>query len=383
MPEHRRGRYSRFVRISKRFVAGSAGLLGAASLGMLGVVVYGLRAELARTRTELARVRAEVRDRDDELARLEDQVRAVDRGLGDVRRFEADARDRLLREIEIRTGSQTEARRRELAALEERLRALREATEAHERMLAASRADDDLELRYQELMSPTVRINARHEVGSGTIVWSKKVGRNVRTYVLTAWHIVQEDPSSEGTQPPLEVDFYANGKLVRTEPGRTVAREEALDLALVEVRGYHVYEHQARLATRRDLEDLRIFSKVYAIGCPLGYSPLPTSGELASKEKELDGNHYWMVNAPTIFGNSGGGIYDARSRKLIGVLSRISAYKNMIDVAVPHMGLVTSLDVVYDWLGGTRYRFILRDRLLAEAGALPASASKPTAAAGR
>ena len=70
-----------------------------------------------------------------------------------------------------------------------------------------------------------------------------------------------------------------------------------------------------------------------------------------------------MINAPTIFGNSGGGIYHASSRTLIGVLSRISAYKNMIDVAVPHMGLVTAMDVVYDWLSTTRYAFVYKDRL--------------------
>jgi hypothetical protein len=125
------------------------------------------------------------------------------------------------------------------------------------------------------------------------------------------------------------------------------------------------------------METLRIFTPIYAIGCPLGYPPLPTSGELTSRDKVLDGNHYWMVNAPTIFGNSGGGIYTAHTHELIGVLSRISAYKNMIDVAVPHMGLVTPIHRVYDWLDRTSYAFVYTDRL-AEA-TLSAQATQTTA----
>ena len=133
----------------------------------------------------------------------------------------------------------------------------------------------------------------------------------------------------------------------------------------------------ANSSKRGALPSIPIFSKVYAIGCPLGYSPLPTSGELTSKDKELDGNQYWMINAPTIFGNSGGGIYLADSRTMIGVLSRISAYKNMIDVAVPHMGLVTPMDQVYEWLDSTRYGFIYRDRLEELANTAQKPAAKP------
>jgi hypothetical protein len=103
---------------------------------------------------------------------------------------------------------------------------------------------------------------------------------------------------------------------------------------------------------------------------------MPTSGEVTSKEKELDGLSYWMVNAPTIFGNSGGGIYAAESRQLIGVLSRISAYKNLIDVAVPHMGIVTPINQVYDWLDTTEFAYVHKDGIESLPEPLPASHSK-------
>ena len=224
-------------------------------------------------------------------------------------------------------------------------------------------------------MNPTVRINARHEVGSGTLVWSQRAGKQVRTYVLSAWHIVQDDVEDGRT---LEVDFYEDGELLRTEPGKVVEAEIDLDLVLIEVVGEHVYELPARLATPDEMTALRVFTPVYAIGCPLGYPPLPTSGEVTSLDKELDGLHFWMINAPTIFGNSGGGIYNATNNSLIGVLSRISAYKNMIDVAVPHMGLVMPLSRVYAWLDTTRYSFVYRDRMTELGVELPQPDASPT-----
>lgn len=359
------------TRVSRGWIARSAALVFVAVSVGLGGLVHQVMEELRETRAEVERLRDLADHQREELTSVKQDLGTVDRKLTDAQALEAAARAHLMREIEARTGSESKQVREQLDELEERLAALRTAAEENARLLAAAQSNETVEVRYHELMSPTVRINARHEVGSGTILWSKSTGRRARTFVLTAWHIVAENASSR-TDDPLEVDFYEGGELIRTELGRVVTRQETIDLALVEVRGYHVYSRQARLPSRAQLAAMEVFAKVYAIGCPLGYSPLPTSGELMSKQKELDGNVYWMINAPTIFGNSGGGIYHADSRTLIGVLSRISAYKNMIDVAVPHMGLVLPMDQVYDWLDTTRYAFAYTDRLHEPQAAQPA-----------
>ena len=250
--------------------------------------------------------------------------------------------------------------------------ALRRAAEEHAGVLAAAEADDDVERRYRALLAPTVRIGARRDYGSGTLLWSHAEAGRVTTYVLTAWHVVAEDATAERE---LEVDAFAGGERIRAERGRVVAHDVPLDLALIEVQGEYLFQDLARLPTRGQLDELRVFSPVYAIGCPLGYSPLPTRGELTSRAKEQDGVHYWMINAPTIFGNSGGGIYDARTHAMVGVLSRISAYnRRAIDVAVPHMGLVLPLDQVYDWLEQAGFGFVVRERL--REASLPASAPR-------
>lgn len=374
-------------RISMRFVRVTGAALLAVGLGFLGSFLLALQRELADARGTIDELRQTSDVQRHELQRLRTDVGDVDRSLDHVRIVEASARARLLEEIEARTEAGAALLRTELGALEERLRALRAAAEEHGRMLADVRQQEDIDARSRALMGPTVRINGTHEVGSGSVLWSRATGPGrARSYVLTAWHILQKE--AEGAL--LEVDIYEDGQALRTDRGRVVAHDRRLDLALVEVDSPQPHRHLASLPDRVEMTGMRVFTPIYAIGCPLGYPPLPTSGELTSRDKVLDGNHYWMVNAPTIFGNSGGGIYTAHTHQLIGVLSRISAYKNMIDVAVPHMGLVTPIHRVYDWLDKTRYGFVYLDRLAegqvsAQAPApaadatksLPASANEP------
>lgn len=372
------------MRISKRYVLFSSVFLVVGTFAALAALLLSIHRELREARQELAEMRGHNEAQRTRISELADRLGTVDERTDARQRAVRSAQKRLEQRLEkaLAEGRSQAALQGRLSELDERVKDLASAAQDHEQLLEASRHDADVSLRYRELMSPTVRVQSKSEVGSGTILLSKPVGRGrARSYVLTAYHIVEEIEGEEG-DAALEVDFYSNGKLIRTELAKVVARQIDLDLALLEVRGYHVYATKARIPTRSALPRTPIFSKVYAIGCPLGYSPLPTSGELTSKDKELDGNHYWMINAPTIFGNSGGGIYHAKSRTMIGVLSRISAYKNMIDVAVPHMGLVTPLDQVYDWLDGTRYAFVYRERL-GELGSLsaPASAAKTTEAA--
>jgi S1-C subfamily serine protease len=372
-------------RISMRFIRVTGAALLAVGLGFLGSFLIALRRELADARgtIEVLQLRTDVQR--DELARLRSHVIAVDQDITRVQTAEASSRAQLLREVDTRTEAGAVVIKNELTALEERLRALRAAAEEHGRLLAEVSAREDIDSRQHELMAPTVRVNAAHEVGSGSLLWTRLLAPGkARSYVLTAWHICAEDPPGA----PVDVDVYEEGEPTRTDRGRIVVHDPTLDLALVEIDSARPHRFLANLPPRELVESLRVFTPIYAIGCPLGYPPLPSSGEVTCRDKLLDGLHYWMVNAPTIFGNSGGGIYTAEGHELIGVLSRISAYKNMIDVAVPHMGLVTPIHRVYDWLDSTEYAFVYRDRLAEQEiradattitrGGLPAAARDAT-----
>jgi hypothetical protein len=108
--------------------------------------------------------------------------------------------------------------------------------------------------------------------------------------------------------------------------------------------------HGARLAGHDELGRVDTFDTVYAVGCPLGNDPIPTSGEVASTTHVVDGIRYWMISAPTYIGNSGGGIFDARTHKLIGIFSKIYTHGSARSTIVPHMGLATPMPVIYEWL---------------------------------
>lgn len=361
-------------RISMRFVRVTGAALLAIGLGFLGSFLLAVRRELQEARGTIEELRSTTVAQKDELARLRTHVDGVEGDLDRVQTVEATARAQLLEEMQARTEAGAAMIRTELTHLEERLRTLRASAEEHGKLLAAQQQQEDVDARYRALMAPTVRVNATHEVGSGSVLWSTFVAAGrARSYILTAWHIVQEEVAGAA----IEIDFYEDGQPSRTERGKVVVHDATLDLALIEVDMASPHRFLAHLPDRPSMQTLRIFTSIYAIGCPLGYPPMPTSGELTSRDKVLDGNHYWMVNAPTIFGNSGGGIYTAQSQHLIGVLSRISAYKNMIDVAVPHMGLVTPIHRVYDWLDTTPFAFVYKDRL---ADTISAQATAPTPA---
>ena len=352
------------VRLNRRLLRSATLGLAAGGAGLFLATTVALHRDLGEARSTIEVLRADGARQRDQVERLAARLDYLDRDVVDSRTLEAQARQRLLEELQLRAKGDAARVQAELGTLEERVVALRTAAEAHERLLADSQRSRDAARRVRGLMAPTVRVNALQEVGSGTALWSRASGPTgagrARTYILTAWHIVQEDAPTAS----IEVDFFAPDRTHRTERGRIVAKDGTLDLALVEVDSAAPQAWLAHLPALPELERIDLFTPVHAIGCPLGYAPVPTSGEITSRDKLLDGNHYWMINAPTIFGNSGGGIYEADTHALIGVLSRISAYKNMIDVAVPHMGLVTPISDVYAWLDRAGYGFVWRDRVV-------------------
>lgn len=347
--------------VSTCFVAAGIGFFGWQLTILQGSVADGrqevqaLRSKLEAERGERAALEArsvELSRRAEELsARVADahqEVASSGHNVGEsIRRIES-------REAVIEAGFN--GLRQELAATAKRLDANGDDVRALRRRLTSVAPES-----YDALLAPTVKISSKSDVGSGTVVFNKRKGDGYLSYILTAHHIVEQnyDPRSP---IPLEVISFQDGRKVREEAGVVVSVNPALDLALIEVASERGYDATAKLLPPERVASVPLYSRVHAMGCPLGYAPTPTSGELTSKSKVLDGQQYWMINAPTIFGNSGGGIYLSDTGEMIGVLSRISAYKNLIDVAVPHMGIITSMDEIYEWLGRDKYQFVLDRR---------------------
>jgi len=243
---------------------------------------------------------------------------------------------------------------------------------------------EDLSMQMQlDILGPSVQVNVQGSVGGGTLLFS----RETHSYVITAHHVIQKilagDTDAE-TRAPVEVTLYdGQGSATDTVEGDLVAWDERKDLALLRLRAVHEYHNVARLAPREVLRSIRVFTPIVAVGCPLGHDPLPTLGEVATLNKEVNGEKFWMMNAPTIFGNSGGGVFHRETRELVGVSVMVCTYDGAVSTPVPHLGILVSLETVYDWLDTLNYHFIYDPEFPLEAFEAVRSANAKSVPPGR
>ena len=214
------------------------------------------------------------------------------------------------------------------------------------------------------MLLPTVQLNGDDTVGSGTIVFSgsnEKNGGNIETYALTSYHVVRNilADTPKAQHDGFDVTVYLPGEKL-TVKGKMVSSHPKIDAALVRVFTDRKLPFVANVLPRTETGSVKVWDPVCAIGCPLGNDPVPSHGEVSSLKNELNGANYWMVNAPTYFGNSGGGIYRADTRQLIGVFSKIYTHGKGTPVVVPHMGLCTPIAAVYEWLASEKLEHLLQ-----------------------
>src|SRR5581483_2392143 len=185
--------------------------------------------------------------------------------MGDSRRSVQELQDRFAR---------SEATLNEARAEFGRLRA--ETTAGLARMLAPAPNSRDPELLQRDILGPSVQVNAGGSVGGGTLLFS----RETHSYVITACHVVQKliaAGDDDETRAPVEVTLYdERGTCSDTVEGDLVAWDDRKDLALVRLRAVHPIRNVAHLAPRETLRSIRVFTPIYAVGCPLGHDPLPT-----------------------------------------------------------------------------------------------------------
>jgi S1-C subfamily serine protease len=227
-----------------------------------------------------------------------------------------------------------------------------ESTKQRLEQLAGTLLPDPKRLN-EDLLAPTVQLNGDDTVGSGTLIRSTrdvKTGKAIN-YVITSYHVVRNIlADSPGAKVDgIAVTIYEGDRKVEVR-GRMVSHDAEIDAALLELETDQVFKHVARVIPRDKIDSVAVWDTVYALGCPLGNDPIPTTGELSSKNNVLNGANYWMINAPTYYGNSGGGIYAADGHCLIGVFSKIYTHGKGNPIVVPHMGLCTPITSIYKWL---------------------------------
>lgn len=273
-----------------------------------------------------------------------------------------------------RTQALVDAHIREVRAKEQDAAARLSQTQgAIERL--ASRVYRDPDLLTRTMLLPTVQLNGDDTVGSGTIVCSGRNPRSgdaIETYVLTSYHVVRNilADTPRAAKDGIDVTVYLPGERLVVK-GRLVASQPRIDAALLQLATERQLPFVADVLPRSEIGTVKVWDPVCAVGCPLGNDPVPSHGEVSSLRNELNGTNYWMVNAPTYFGNSGGGIYRTDTCQLIGVFSKIYTHGKGTPVVVPHMGLCTPIEAIHDWLADEKLDHLLANRRAAELAAPP------------
>lgn len=260
----------------------------------------------------------------------------------------------------------------------------------------------------RNMMYPTVLVRTNRARGSGTVLFSgyveeslickleppvakdsvpcagKEQGRQIRTYVLSAWHVVEGIFANPHKLPPKLVppdgkkdkdkdkkamlDMQASvapqlpplSIIVRVasstgEMETSFARYEAMvvakdvenDLVVLSVK--HTLPFTAWTAPR-DVK-LQPFRPVWALGAPLGFGPLATEGILSGTKEEVGKKRYLLSAAPIYGGNSGGGLFHYSKERY---RFELIAVNRAIGVGpfgpVPHIVLSIPIGMVHDFL---------------------------------
>ena len=248
-----------------------------------------------------------------------------------------------------------------------------------------AKASKEIIQKHEQMFYPTVRVRTKKAGGSGTVVYSETYKDEVYTYVITNHHVVADSVKVEKKWDSVLkrkvdkeildtvfVEFFRYNNYSHTVGSFAVEADIVAysevdggqDWALLRVRDKeNKADWVANMFQLKELENIHIFDKVYAVGASLGHPPVASDGHISYMDDEIDHYKYWMSSAPTIFGNSGGAVYrwndDNKQYEYIGIPSRISIQPMGFSAdAITHMGYFIPIDRIYNLLEENDYQFI-------------------------
>jgi len=199
---------------------------------------------------------------------------------------------------------------------------------------------------HEKILYPCVRIRAKKAAGSGTIIYSGPIPENgdgdYETYILTNHHVIADLIDVKKQFDPLvkkkiDREFLAQAEVsvfeyvwqshvdsAKTYRADIIAYDENHDLALLRLDSPLPADYTAALYRKGHERNIKLFEPVWCAGCSLAHDPICNAGVITYLEERIDNKLYWMSNANSIFGNSGGAMYLAESGEFIGVPSRVT-----------------------------------------------------------
>lgn len=228
----------------------------------------------------------------------------------------------------------------------------------------------DMQMRH-----PIVRIRTSNGAGSGTIVYSedRETKGDFKTFIITNHHVINSAVRIEKKWNSLKQKFedvevldrvnvdifrYKNGAedgTIRYEAD-IISYDADDDLALVQLVTTNKIDNVAKVLTPND-EYPRVFEKVFAVGCSLAQSPIPSEGLLTNASITMERKKFWMVSANIYFGNSGGALFIERDNNYYwaGVPCAVAVSQQQV---VSHMAYVIPLDRINAWIDAQKLSFL-------------------------
>ncbi len=231
---------------------------------------------------------------------------------------------------------------------------------------------------HARCLYPAVRVRTSKALGSGTILFAESgAGAGYDAYVLTNHHVVADlikvekrwstllkrnvDMDVLGT-PYIETFTYAytSRDIGSTSfQGEIACYDKDEDLALLKFHSPHPVSYAAHLLPEDKVNELVSFMPVWNVGCGMGQKPVITIGFLSAFGCEIENKDYFMITAPSIFGNSGGATF-TWTGELIGVPARITVVPLGFSAdIVTHMGYSITVKRIYEFLRQQIFDFII------------------------
>lgn len=232
---------------------------------------------------------------------------------------------------------------------------------------------------HEKILYPVTRVRAADSGGSGVIIYSEEDPKKPGEYIniaLTCEHVIaknitvkdewdtvlkreiKRDVMSEVT---IETFDYDNSTVVSANSikANIIAYDKNHDLAALRLTSKRKIPYVSKVIPKDEIEDLNIADPVWVSGCSLLHDPFPNPGTITYLREMIDQKAYIMQNAPSIFGNSGGGLFHGLTGNLLGLTSRVTVTQLGFGVDVQSwMGFSTHPDRLYEFFDHQELQFL-------------------------
>ena len=236
---------------------------------------------------------------------------------------------------------------------------------------------------HEKILYPVSRVRAADSGGSGVLVYSKEDSQHPGEFIniaLTCEHVIAKNVTVKDewdtvlkrevkrdvtTEVTIEMFDYDNSEVVSANSIKAdiIAYDKNHDLAAVRLHSKKQMPYVASIVPKDAISCLQIADPVWVSGCSLLHDPFPNPGTLTYLREMIDQKAYIMQNAPSIFGNSGGGLFPGVTGDLLGLTSRITVTQLGFGVDVQSwMGFSTHPDRLYEFFEHQELQFLYDDK---------------------